>query len=550
MSLISDFEKKIKLATIANASIIQIISHDTLRVHAKTQNLAKEVDAVFMIWNQVQKLKIYTDDDFFRSFDIDFHDLIEWFSSTDDQNSDEQLPSLRDEQKYILLIEDAYPFLQENDHPNIARVKRYCFQKNSRLFTNRNLIFSQCMEHLPIELIKETQVFHLPYPDFDEITSIIENVKDEFNIPDARFNPNQLIHAARGLSSSELFLAFSKIAVSTKQLTYKEIPLMIEEKSQVIKKNGLLEYFQPSTRLEDIGGLDNLKIWLKQREIFFSEPKNAIRFGLEAPKGVLMLGLPGTGKSMTAKAVSQAWNLPLLRLDMGKIFGGILGQSEENMRHSLQLAETIAPCILWIDEIEKAMSGFQSSSQSDGGTTSRVLGSFLTWMQEKTSSVFVVATANKIEMLPPELLRKGRFDEIFFVDLPTFKDRIEIFKIHLKKRNHKDAKFTRENLETFSKLTQSFTGAEIEEVIKAALFEAFSNNSDLNQNHIENAIKKTTPLSITMSEMIEGSREWAKGRAVYANCEDPEDLRKSNSTIQLKQEGYNPFIKKNESNKK
>lgn len=259
----------------------------------------------------------------------------------------------------------------------------------------------------------------------------------------------------------------------------------------------------------------------------------------------MMLGLPGTGKSLAAKAVSSNWQLPLLRLDMGKVFGGIVGQSEENIRNALQLAETISPCILWIDEIEKGLSGLQGSGGSDGGTTARVLGTFLTWMQEKTSPVFVLATANHIEMLPPELLRKGRVDEIFFVDLPVLEERVEILTIHLKKRNDRHEMFTKDELLELAKLSQGFTGAELEEAVKEALFMAFSDSRDIDADFIKKAIESTSPLSVTMHEVIRDTRNWIKGRAVPASNAKPEslNLNTDNKQLKLKQESKNPFIK-------
>ncbi|MGR6837725.1 AAA family ATPase [Aliivibrio wodanis] len=301
--------------------------------------------------------------------------------------------------------------------------------------------------------------------------------------------------------------------------------------------------FHPKVGLDELGGLKNLKQWLDRRKYAYTD--DAREFGLEYPKGIMMLGLPGTGKSLAAKAVSSNWQLPLLRLDMGKVFGGIVGQSEENIRNALQLAETISPCILWIDEIEKGLSGLQGSGGSDGGTTARVLGTFLTWMQEKTSPVFVLATANHIEMLPPELLRKGRVDEIFFVDLPVLEERIEILTIHLKKRNDRHEMFTQDELLELAKLSQGFTGAELEEAVKEALFMAFSDSRDIDASFIKKAIESTSPLSVTMHETIRDTRNWIKGRAVPASNAKPEPLNSNtdNKQPKLKQESKNPFIK-------
>ena len=321
-----------------------------------------------------------------------------------------------------------------------------------------------------------------------------------------------------------------------KRLTVEEVPLIVAEKKQVISKRGNLEYYEPEQMMTDIGGLNNLKDWLDRRNKAFSQ--EAMDFGLDSPRGIMLLGLPGTGKSLAAKAVANTWQMPLLRLDMGRIFGGIVGQSESNMRAALNIAETIAPCVLWIDEIEKGMSGMQSSGATDGGTTSRVLGTFLTWMQEKKKPVFVVATANNISLLPPELLRKGRVDEIFFVDLPTKKERCEIINIHLGKRNRS---LPEKDVDIIAEKSLGYTGAEIEEAIKDAMYRAFSEDRDINAEDILDSIGATTPLSRTMSEVISQTREWAKGRAVPASPETPEPLPEAKCAYVLKQERGNPF---------
>ena len=240
----------------------------------------------------------------------------------------------------------------------------------------------------------------------------------------------KLVKAALGLTLSEAENAFARAMVEDGRLSIKDVEVILQEKEQIIKKTGILEFVNSNLKMEDVGGLENLKRWLRKRNKSWLE--SAQKFGLPSPKGVLITGVPGCGKSLISKAISEMWQLPLLRLDIGKIFSGLVGSSEENMRKAIQTAEAIAPSILWIDEIEKGFSGL--SSTGDSGTTSRIFGHFLTWMQEKEKPVFVIATANNISILPPEMLRKGRFDEIFFVDLPTHRERVEIFKVHLAKR--------------------------------------------------------------------------------------------------------------------
>lgn len=279
--------------------------------------------------------------------------------------------------------------------------------------------------------------------------------------------------------------------------------------------------------------------WINKRSHSFSQ--EAKEFGVETPKGIMLLGVPGCGKSLTAKAVAKSWNYPLLRFDIGKVFGGIVGESEQNVRKALDIAKAIAPCVLWIDEIEKGLSGVQSSGQTDGGTTSRVFGTLLTWMQEKTEPVFVIATANNIKELPPELMRKGRFDEVFFVDLPSIEERKKIFQIHISSRKRAIEKF---NLEELSKATKGFSGSEIEECVKEGLQTAFSENRDIEENDIINAAKQTVPLSITMGEGLRKLREWAKFRARQASTGNVEEIDMDRSKVipKLKSEVCNPFI--------
>jgi SpoVK/Ycf46/Vps4 family AAA+-type ATPase len=261
-----------------------------------------------------------------------------------------------------------------------------------------------------------------------------------------------------------------------------------------------------------------LKAWLKKRTLAFT--KEARDFGLPQPKGVLLTGIPGCGKSLTAKAISTLWQLPLLKLDVGKVFSSLVGSSEENVRKAIMTAESIAPSILWLDELEKGFAGMQSSGATDAGTSSRVFGTFITWLQEKTSPVFVVATSNNVSALHPELLRKGRFDEIFYVDLPNYDERREIFKIHLRKRRRNPSIF---DIDSFAKLTSGYSGAEIEQIIISALYDSFDCSEEISDEKITHSIKEIIPLSHTMKEDINRIREWAKTRARKTSMNTFED---------------------------
>jgi SpoVK/Ycf46/Vps4 family AAA+-type ATPase len=274
----------------------------------------------------------------------------------------------------------------------------------------------------------------------------------------------------------------------------------------------LLEYYATQENFSNIGGLTVLKDWLNKRAVAFTDEARA--FGLPAPKGILMLGVQGCGKSLCAKAVANQWQLPLLRFDMGRMFGSLVGSSEENVRRAISVAESIAPAILWVDEIDKAFAGSSSSCVTDGGTTARVFGTFLTWLSEKTAPVFLVATANDISQLPPELMRKGRLDEIFFVDLPAKEERTEIFRIHLARRGRDPEQF---DVSSLAETSKDFSGAEIEEAVISALFDAFYTQEELATEHILSALHETVPLARTMDDQISHLRHWAEGRARNAS---------------------------------
>ena len=294
----------------------------------------------------------------------------------------------------------------------------------------------------------------------------------------------------------------------------------MSEKKQQVRRNGILEYIEQDETISVVGGLEELKKWLEQRSGAFTE--RARNYGLPQPKGMLILGVPGCGKSLIAKTTSRLWGLPLLRLDLGRVYDSAVGRSEANLRNALKTAESLAPAILFIDELDKAFAGNGNSSESDGGTSSRIFGSFLTWMQEKTSPVFVMATANRVERLPGEFLRKGRFDELFFVDLPSFEERRAIFDIHLSKRRLDISHFDIEQLVTVS---DGFSGAEIEQAIIAAMYEAFAQDREFLQSDIITAIKSTLPLSRTMMEQVTALRDWARQRARPASTLNAEYQR-------------------------
>jgi SpoVK/Ycf46/Vps4 family AAA+-type ATPase len=381
--------------------------------------------------------------------------------------------------------------------------------------TRKNIIFLSPVLKVPVELEKEAAVIDYRLPDKKEIAGIITKITKtldntgELDILKTPESLDKIVEAALGLTAEEAENVFAKSLVQKGQF---DITIVLSEKEQIIRKSGVLEYYHANENMQEVGGLEELKNWLVKRGKAFT-PK-AREFGLPEPRGILLLGIPGCGKSLTAKAIAGMWQLPLLKLDVGKVFSSYVGSSEENVRRAIQTAESIAPSILWLDEIEKGFSGLGSSGMTDGGTTARVFGTFLTWLQEKTTPVFVVATSNNVSQLPPELLRKGRFDEIFYVDLPSREERAEILNIHLEKRNRKPGIF---DIERIAARTHGFSGSELEEVIVAGMYDAFNEGEELKQEHLEQVIETLIPLSQTMEEQIRGIREWAKLRARRAS---------------------------------
>jgi SpoVK/Ycf46/Vps4 family AAA+-type ATPase len=366
------------------------------------------------------------------------------------------------------------------------------------------------IQQVPIELEKEVVVLDFDLPDLAALDRVLTQQLDLTRQNRLTASGREkLLKASLGLTKDEAEKVYRKAYVKRGKITEDEVDIVLSEKKQLIRRNGILEFIEEDETIDSVGGLDELKGWLVQRSGAFTERARA--YGLPQPKGMLILGVPGCGKSLIAKTTSRLWGLPLLRLDMGRVYdGSMVGRSEANLRGALKTAESISPAILFIDELDKAFAGTTGSADSDGGTSSRIFGSFLTWMQEKTSPIFVMATANRVEKLPGEFLRKGRFDEIFFVDLPTQSEREAVFKIHLSKRKRDLERF---DLLQLSKVADGFSGAEIEQALIAAMYDAFAQDREFTQLDIIAAIKATLPLSRTMTEQVTALRDWARQRA-------------------------------------
>lgn len=434
----------------------------------------------------------------------------------DPQKALEQLSKYEDDA--IFLIKDYHPFLDTRNFTVVRKLRDISasFKLGSK---RRNLVFMSPVMKIPAELESSVAVVDYELPNRADIGRIVDKILRSLppelplRIREDEDYRERVIEAALGLTAEEAENVYSKSLVRTRRF---DIDTILGEKKHIIRKSGLLEFYESRSGFGDIGGLEVLKAWLGKRQAAFT--KRARDFGLPLPKGILLIGVPGCGKSLTAKAVGAMWQMPLLRLDVGKVFSSLVGSSEENIRKAIKTAEAVAPSILWLDELEKGFSGTGSSGQSDGGTTARVFGSFITWLQEKSSPVFVIATANDVSQLPPELLRKGRFDEIFFVDLPTEEERGKIAAIHLTRKNRNPDDF---DLDMLVKATQGFSGSEIEQGIISALFDAFElgDDRDLNDELLQHAVGEIIPLSYTAKEKIDFLREWARSRARTASAQ-------------------------------
>jgi SpoVK/Ycf46/Vps4 family AAA+-type ATPase len=410
-------------------------------------------------------------------------------------------------------------------NPQIKRKLRNAAQQLK--FTKKSIILTTPHSKLPEELKDIAVLQEFPLPVANELDQVLTGLSKTpgVKVNLTKLGREKLVQAALGLTASQAQRVFAKAIVSNGVLDDQDIGLVTEEKKQIIKESQALEFFAIHETAADVGGLEVLKGWLRLRERAFSQ--EARNYGLPSPKGIALIGIPGTGKSLTAKMIGGLWRLPLLRLDVGALFGSLVGESEERTRRALKLAETVAPCILWIDEIDKAF----ASGGLDGGASKRVFGAILTWMQEKTAPCFVVATANDISSLPPELLRRGRFDEIFFLDLPTKDERKEILSVHLRKRRRMNHDF---DLERLARESEGYVGAEIEQAIIDGMYVGFNQNREFTTADLSQALKRQVPLSISQRERITALREWLReGRAQSASFAEIKQAEQQFVPLQL-----------------
>lgn len=466
---------------------LYLVSPEEQRVSAEMIQISKELQYHLFIWSTVEG-------------------LVE-IPSGKSNDANDPLAALIEiekmEERTIILLQDFHLFLADPNPVLVRKLKDVLLAGKTK---RKTLIIVGCRLCLPPELERELTIIEFSLPGKQELGAVLAGIMESAKIKSLDDETREkVIEAASGLTTIEAENAFALSVIETKTLD----PVVVaREKAQAVKKNGLLEIIETNLSLDSIGGLDVLKAWLLKRKHAFTQ--SATEYGLPSPKGVLILGIAGTGKSLTAKVISKVFSVPLLKFDAGKIYGGIVGQSESNLRSVIQTAEAISPCVLWIDELEKGFAGSKSSNGTDGGTSARVFGSFLNWMQEKKSPVFVVATANDVSQLPPELLRKGRFDELFFVDLPNQKEREQVWEIQIRNYGRDPKDFDTVQL---SKATEGYTGAEIEQVFVEALYLGFDQEKEPTDLSIAGVLVDSVPLSKLMNEQIEGLRKWSKGRA-------------------------------------
>ncbi|MFH0823830.1 MAG: AAA family ATPase [Pseudomonadota bacterium] len=419
-------------------------------------------------------------------------------------------------------IKDPAPLIVKDLHLLVhgnAGLIRQLKDSARSLRTLRKTMFFVCPKlSLPDELFTVFKIEDVPLPRFDELSKILDMVVDghqkaaSLRASMSEDLKEKIIRAAMGFTGNEAWDAFRSALMYEQTVTVRCVDSVLEEKQALVEKSGVLEFVTTREGSWEIGGLANLKKWLHERDEAFSP--EALRRGLPTPRGVLAMGISGCGKSLCIKAIATHWKLPLLRLDMGKLYDGLAGQPEEAMRKAIKTAEAVAPCVLWIDEIEAGIANQQQKAA--GKAESRVLAIFLTWMQEKTAPVFVGATANEVEVLPPEVLRKGRFDELFFVGLPGKGERSNILKIHMERRKLDTSKY---DMDYLADSTAGYNGAEIEQGVIAAIFESMAQGKELSEHALANCLRNIVPLSRTMKERIEKIEAWARDRAVKASIQ-------------------------------
>lgn len=433
----------------------------------------------------------------------------------------------------VFLFKDLHQYLN-SDRGNASVVRRLRDAARQSRAPRSTIVICAPRRDFDPDLVRDVAVVEFGLPHREEFAESLDRIiRDAGDNPYARIELDAaareaLLQAAQGLTLREAEAAFVKAIIGDGRLDSRSVDVVNREKEHIVRRSGLLEFCQSREGFCRIAGLENLKHWLTTRSLAFGE--RARKWGLPTPRGILLAGVPGCGKSLVAKSLAGLWNLPLIKLDAGRIFGPLVGNSEENIRRAIETVESISPCVLWIDEIDKAFGGLTASTAGDGGTALRVLGTLLTWMSERASPVFLAATANSVDALPAELLRKGRFDEIFFIDLPHAAERMELFRIQLVRRGLDAEAY---DLPRLAAAAAGFSGAEVENAIVSALYEAFAQQARPNTGQVLAALRETVPLSATMRDEIERLRSWAPGRARIANRPPESRCDRSGPTFEI-----------------
>jgi AAA+ superfamily predicted ATPase len=496
-----DFEKELDTYLRARFTLIVLVTHEEERATQIVKTMCENTRRPCMSW--------------------DAADGFQWITAgkgslpaaRDALSALEQLDKVDSDIASLFILKDFHDFW---NNAQVRRKLRTLAQKMK--LVKKSILIITPSSRIPEELKDEVVLETFPLPDVDDLQKVLNRLVESSGVRVrlTELGKEKLVQAAIGLTASQAQRVFGKAIVPNGELDDNDIDLVIDEKKQIIRESQALEFFSVTETLDNVGGLKILKDWLSLRGNAFSQ--RAREYGLPMPKGIALLGIPGTGKSLTAKMIGGLWHLPLLRLDVGALFGSLVGESEERTRKALQIAETIAPCVLWIDEMEKAL----AHGGMDSGTSTRVFGTILTWMQEKRAPVFVVATANDISALPPELLRRGRFDEIFFLDLPTLLERRDIFTVHIKKRRRIPEDY---DLDSLARRSEGFVGAEIEQAVIDAMYIGFNDNErEFTTEDIEVALSRQVPLSVSQRENINFLREWLReGRAQSASFQEVQE---------------------------
>jgi hypothetical protein len=490
-----DFSRKLNVSLRARVTLVVVVTPEEERVVSQIRDVCVSWEPArqCLAWDSVDGFSVIAGN---KNFLTQSRDPL--MALDDITKSDENA---------VIVLKDFHEYW---NNPQVKRKIRNFSQKFK--YNRRSIVIITPVPRVPDEIRDEAVVIHFPPPDMKELSADLDTLLSTTGIHDTltRQGREKLIQAALGMTLNQARRSFSKAIVMHGTINEGDIDAIIADKKDILSQSDALEFYSLTETPENVGGLVVLKEWLRLRERAFTQ--EARDYGLPAPKGIALIGIPGTGKSLTAKMIADVWHLPLLRLDVGALFGSLVGESEERTRRALALAETIAPCILWVDEIEKAF----AFGSGDAGTSQRVFAHLLTWMQDKTAPCFVVATANNIAALPPELLRKGRFDEIFFLDLPNEEERREIFAVHLKKRKCMPADY---DIVRLAHASEGYVGAEIEQTVIDAMYIAFNENlRRVTTDDILHCVKNQVPLSVSQRETIAALRTWlSEGRALSAS---------------------------------